>query len=159
MGEKKPDSPYVALIKTILKTNGFRCRGNICTPKKIGELEVEISFRNQWGSPLHDIGLLVKERSIGWLLVTDLYPFFQGFVDLFADFREHELRNLDRDSGERIRSIFNEEIIPSALEFTQQTEFLKAIEAGQFAKVGLLMPAVAKLKAKANWHGLRTLDL
>lgn len=154
MGSKKPDSPYVALIKTILKANGFRCRGNICTPKKIGELEVEISFRNQWGRPLHDVGLLVKEREIGWLLVTDLYPLFRGFVDLFADFREDELRNLDRGAGGRIRSIFMEEIIPSVVALTQQTEFLKAIEAGKFAKVGLLMPAVAKLKAKANWHGL-----
>lgn len=154
MSSAKPDSPYVALIKTILKEKGFRCRGNICTPKKAGELDVEISFRNQWGRPLHDVGLLVKEKEIGWLLVTNLYPSFQGFVDLFADFREDELRNLNRDAGERIRSILMEEIIPSALALTQQAEFLQAVDTGRFTKFGLLMPAVSKLKAKANWNGI-----
>ena len=143
-------SPYVTLIKAVLKENGFRCHGNICSPKKIGELEVEIAFRNQWARPLHDVGLLVKDKDIGWLLVADLYPTFQGFVDLFQDFTEDELRDLRRDSGERIRSTLLEEIIPLALALTRRTEFLQGLNTGQFSKFGLFMPAVGKLKARYN---------
>lgn len=146
----KLPSPYVTLIKAVLKENGFRCRGNICSPKEIGELDVEIAFRNQWGRPLHDIGLLVKDKEIGWLLIADLYPTFQGFFDLFKDFTEDELRNLHRDAGERIRSTVIKEIIPFALAMTRRAEFLRGFDASQFTKFALFPPAIGKLKAKYN---------
>jgi hypothetical protein len=146
----RPTSPYVTLIKTVLKENDFRCRANICSPKEVGELDVEIAFRNQWGRPLHDVGLLVKDKDIGWLLVADLYPTFQGFVDLFQDFTEDELRNLHRNAGERIRSTLLEEIIPFIRSLTRRAEFLQSLNTGQFSKFGLFMPAVGKLRAKYN---------
>jgi hypothetical protein len=147
MSRTEPDSPYVAVIKSILKEHGFRCRGNICRPNKRSELDVEISFRNRWGRPLHDVGLLIKKSEIGWLVTGDLDHLFEAFLTILHEFREEELRDLKGDAEKRLRSLFTEQIIPQILAWTEYTQFLTAIDVGRFAGNGVFTPAVTKLKA------------
>lgn len=150
MNKKKLDSPYVALLKRILTEHGFQCRGNICKPNQLNDLDVEISFRNLWGRPLHDVGVLIKDSEIGWLLTDDLDHLFDTFLGILREFREEDLRELKGDAEKRIRFLFTDQIVPQVLAWAEYKQFLTAVDAGRFAGNGILMPAVAKLRAKVS---------
>jgi hypothetical protein len=148
MKKNNSDSKYVDTIKKILKANGFRCRGNRCIPKEAGSLQMSIDFRNRWGRPIHDIGIEIKDEDAGWLLTGDLHFLFLGFKMIFEEFRPDELIAMGNLAEERIRAIFHDEIIPSAIAWTDPERFLAAVDANRFSKSGVLMPAVEKLRSK-----------
>jgi len=135
MSKTTPDSPYVASIKSILKESGFGCHGNICKPKVEYDLDLQINFRNQWCRPLHDVGLLIKDRDGEWLLTDDLHHFFEGLMEIFQEFLEEELRDLPGNAEERIRAAFVEKIVPKTLDWAQCDKFLVAVDPARSANV------------------------
>lgn len=152
MSDTKSDTRYTAFIKSTLKEHGFQCRGNLCKPKSKCDLTVQIDFRNRWGRPLDDVGLLVKDSEVGWLMTGDLDHLFTDFMALLQKFDGEELRDLRSDVDKRIRAVFAEQIIPQALAWTQYEHFLAEVDAGRFAGNGIFIPAIDKLKAKINWQ-------
>lgn len=141
-----PESAFVTLIKATLERNGFVCRGNVCKPRSVGELSIEIAFRNRWGVPLHDVCLLVKTKDGDWLLTDDLYFLFPGFANIFANFNLDEMRDLKYSAREKISSFFSEQIAPEILTWIHIDTFLAAVSLGRFDGRGLLAPAVERLK-------------
>jgi hypothetical protein len=148
MKKENPSSSFVEAVKKVLKDNGFRCRGNRCTPKREGELLVSIDFRNRWGAQIHDIGITIKDEDAGWLLTGDLHFLFSDFMTIFHEFRPEEVLAMDNHIEEQLRGVFTRQIIPSALAWTDPERFLMDVDAGRFVKNGILMPAVEKLRAR-----------
>lgn len=95
MKRENSSSGFVDAVKNVLKDNGFRCRGNRCTPIKEGELLVSIDFRNRWGAQIHDIGMTIKNEDDGWLLTDDLHFLFSDFMSIFHEFRPEEVRAME----------------------------------------------------------------
>ncbi len=145
MSRVKIDSDFVKLFKSILKVNGFKCRGNKCTNIN-GELQLEISFRNKWGWPVPDVYIEVSDEEIGSLFQDDIRFTFRGYSNLRTDLSDEELLAMDGDTEARVRAIIVEEIVPQALALADRDKFLMQVNAGFFARSGVYINAVAKLR-------------
>lgn len=147
MSNAKADIVFVKLLKSLLKDTGFRCRGNKCTAMG-GDLQVELSFRNRWGAPIPDVYIMVSDKHIGDLLQEDIRFLFQGYYDLRAEFSDEQLLTMDTNAQSRVRGVIIEEVAPQALALAGCDHFLMQLDAGRFAKGGVYIHTVAKLRAK-----------
>lgn len=148
MSKAKSDSVYVKLLKSLFKNAGFRCRGNKCAVSG-GDLLVELSFRNRWGWPIPDVYIVVSDEEVGDLLQDDIRFLFQGYYDLRAEFSDEELLSMDSYIESRVRDVIVDEVVPQALALAKRDHFLEQVDAGRFARSGVYIHALAKLRDKA----------
>jgi hypothetical protein len=152
MSRAKAGDVFVELFKSLLKDAGFRCRGHRCTASG-GDLQVELSFRNRWGYAIPDVYIEISDEEVGDLLQGDIRHLFRGYNNLRAAFSDEDLLAMDAYTESRVRGVVVEEVVPQALALASRDVFLEQLDAGRFAKSGVYVHAVTKLRLRDERRG------